>query len=464
MIISKKLIQEVINESAKTGCDFVEVFLEDTISHSVKVVGGKVEASVEDHTKGIGLRLALGSDYVYGYTNSLDKKSLLKLAQDLSSRYNGAVTVPTPLGKLQKGKHHKVTISPKDVTDEMRVEKVMEIYNASRSYSPLIIQSTAMYSDEIQNIMVAKSDGRFVEDQRVHTRVYSSAIASDSKSRESGSYNPGMAMGFEIFDKLINTKEVGEEASRMAIVNLKADYCPAGEMPVIIENGFGGVIFHEAVGHSLEATSVARNSSVFCGKLNTKVAHNCVNAYDDGTLENEWGSSNFDDEGNKQKRRQLIKNGVLVSYMIDELNARKMKSACTNSGRRESYKYAPTSRMSNTFIAPGKSSLEDMLKDIKFGLYAKSLGGGSVNPATGDYNFAVNEGYIIRNGKIEEAVKGATLVGNGRDTLSKIIMVGPNLLLGQGMCGSMSGSIPVNVGQPAIKVSSITVGGRKKQC
>lgn len=462
MILSKKLIEEIIYTSSRTGADYVEVFLEDKITTSLLMTGGIVDRAQEAHIKGIGLRLALGTDSVYGYTNKLDRKSLLEFASKLSKKYNEKEIVePKPLGSLKKGKHHKAVILPSTVSAEEKIKKLEEMTEAAKSYSPLIMQTNAFYTDKVQNIVIAKSDGRFVSDTRVYVRVGMNAIAKEGDSTESGSCNPSMAMGFEVFDNIINTKHVGEEAARIALVNLKADYCPAGEYPVIIENGFGGVIFHEAVGHSLEATSVSRNASVFCNKLGERVAHKCVNAIDDGTIENAWGSTNFDDEGNKQIKRQLIKNGVLVSYMIDEINSRKMKCNHTSSGRRESYKHCPTSRMSNTYIVPGKSSLEDMIKDVKIGLYAKSLGGGSVNPSTGDYNFATEEAYLIRDGKIAEAVKGASLVGNGPDTLSKIIMVGDNLALGQGMCGSSSGSIPVNVGQPRIKVSKITVGGRK---
>jgi TldD protein len=232
-------------------------------------------------------------------------------------------------------------------------------------------------------------------------------------------------------------------------------------MPVVIDNGFGGVIFHEAVGHSLEATSVAKGASVFSGKKGEKIASELITAIDDGTIANAWGSATYDDEGNLQKRRVLIKDGKLNSYMIDKLNAKRMDDECTNSGRRQSYKFAPTSRMTNTYIDNGESTFDEIIAATEFGLYAKKMGGGSVNPATGDFNFAVGEGYMIRDGKIAEPVRGATLVGTGSEALLKVDMVGNNLLTAQGMCGSASGAIPTDVGQPTIRVSEITVGGRK---
>ena len=252
----------------------------------------------------------------------------------------------------------------------------------------------------------------------------------------------------------------GREAAKQAYTMLHAKNCPAGRMTVAIDNGFGGVIFHEACGHSLEATSVAKGNSVFTGMLGKQIASTKVTAIDDGTIPNAWGSLNIDDEGNKTQKNILIENGILKSYMIDKLNGRRMGMAPTGSGRRQSYKYAPTSRMTNTYIANGDDNPEDIIKSISDGLYAKKMGGGSVNPVTGEFNFAVSEGYLVKNGVIQEPVRGASLIGKGSDILMDIDMVGNNMAKGQGMCGSSSGSIAVNVGQPMIRVKEITVGGR----
>ena len=240
----------------------------------------------------------------------------------------------------------------------------------------------------------------------------------------------------------------------------EAGYCPAGVMPVAIGNGFGGVIFHEACGHSLEATSVAYGISEFSGRLGEMIAAPCVTAIDDGTIPNEWGSEHVDDEGMPTTRLVLIENGKLVGYMIDKLGGRRMGMAPTGSGRRESYQWAPTSRMRNTYIAAGKDDEAEMIATMGEGLYAKAMGGGSVNPATGEFNFAVNEGYWVKDGKIVHPVRGASLIGRGSEVLLRIDRVGRDMRMAQGMCGSVSGSIPVNVGQPMIRVSSLTVGGR----
>ena len=274
--------------------------------------------------------------------------------------------------------------------------------------------------------------------------------------------SPGAAKGFEFF-KEIDIKSYAKEASRIAKTMLGAKYAPSGKMPVIIENEFGGVIFHEACGHGLEATSVAKGLSVFAGKIGGQVASNLVSAVDDGTLPNEWGSSNIDDEGTPTRRNLLIENGILKGYMVDKLNGRRMNMEPTGSSRRQSYKYAPTSRMTNTYIAAGDDNPEDIIKSIDNGLYAKKMGGGSVNPVTGEFNFAVSEGYIVKNGQIQEPVRGASLIGKGSEILMNIDMVGNNLKQAQGMCGSVSGSIPTNVGQPMIRVKEITVGGRSEE-
>ena len=309
-----------------------------------------------------------------------------------------------------------------------------------------------------QHVQISNSNGKLVQDTRIRTRMPVTAYAQDEKSMQSGFEGPGASMGLEFYDTT-QPEDIAKEAARIALVMLEAKDCPSGKMPVVIDNGFGGVIFHEACGHALEASAVSKDQSVFTNKLNTKIASDCVTAIDDGTIPNAWGSQNVDDEGNPQQKRVLIKDGELTSYMIDTLNGRRMNMASTGSSRRQSYKYEPTSRMSNTYIAAGKDKFEDLFKGIKKGLYAKKMGGGSVNPQTGEFNFAVNEGYMIIDGKITYPVKGASLIGNGAEILMNIDKVSDNLKRAQGMCGASSGNIPTDIGQPAIRVSSITVGG-----
>ena len=286
-----------------------------------------------------------------------------------------------------------------------------------------------------------------------------SAVAEINGETQTGTFNPGSRMGLEFFETM-DSKSVGIRAAKQAVTMAGAGYCPAGVMPVAIAGGFGGVIFHEACAHSLEATFVAYGRSKFAGKLGQQIANPKLTAIDDGTIPNGWGSVNIDDEGHPGQRNVLIENGVLKSYMIDRMGGRRLDMAPTGNARRQSYAYTPTSRMTNTFLAPGQDRDEDIIGSIEYGLYAKEMGGGSVNPVTGEFNFAVDEGYMIRKGKICEPVRGACLVGEGTQILMDIDMVGSGLEMGQGMCGSSSGSVPTSVGQPLIRVSSITVGGR----
>ena len=274
-----------------------------------------------------------------------------------------------------------------------------------------------------------------------------------------GSVNWGMHQGLEMFDGF-DTPSFAVEAAKDAVTMLHADDMIGGDIPVVINNGFGGVILHEACVHGLEATSVAKGASVFCGKLGTKVASDIVNAVDSGVDENEWGSINVDDEGTPSAYNVLIENGILKSYLVDKRNSKIMNHKTTGSSRRESYKYQTTSRMTNTYFLNGTSTFDEIIKNTKYGLFAAKMGGGSVNTATGEFNFAVNVGYLIEDGKITKPVKGATLVGSGKDVLFNIDMIANNRSLGQGMCGSLSGSVPTNVGQPTIRVSHMTVGGK----
>lgn len=315
------------------------------------------------------------------------------------------------------------------------------------------------YLDRVQRVLVANSEGLWAEDERVWTRLTVTAIAQDGPRRETGFDGPGAGQGLEFFET-VPPESVGAEAARVANAMLRAGYAPAGRLPVVIGNGFGGVIFHEACGHILETTAVEKNASVFAGKLGEKIAHESVTAIDDGTLPGSWGMVTVDDEGMRGERTVLIENGVLKSFLADRVGELKTGHRRTGSGRRQNYTYAPASRMRSTFIDRGGETPEGLIRSVGDGIYARRMGGGSVTPGTGDYNFAVQEAYMIRGGEIAEPLKGASLVGNGAQDLKNIVGVAGDLALGQGMCGSVSGSIPTDVGQPHILVSEITVGGR----
>ena len=314
-------------------------------------------------------------------------------------------------------------------------------------------------TDSDKKVTIANSEGLFIKDRRIRSRFTIAVTAENKGELFTASETPGALQGFEFFEGL-NIEYHAEKAAQRALLMLDAGYINGGKMPVVMGNAFGGVIFHEACGHPLETEAIRRNASPFTGKLNQPIAHECLTAIDDGTIANAWGSLNIDDEGMATQKTVLIENGILKNYLSDRVGAAEVGVPRTGSGRRQNYQYAPVARMRNTFIAPGESSLNDMLGSAENGLYAKVMGGGSVNPATGEFNFSVQEAYEIKDGKIGRPVRGATLIGKGHEVLPLITMVGDDLELAAGICGASSGSVPTTVGQPSLKVDEILVGGR----
>jgi TldD protein len=462
-MLSKGIASEVLAKCLVTGGDFAEIFEEDSINNSISLIDGKVENAVGGRTYGIGIRIFKGLNSVYAYTNNNSLDSLLdtayRAALALGEVESNGSLKSIILNEEKIDRIHPIIYCPKDVTYNKKIIILKEAYNGAKSFSNDISQVVASYADKEQNILIANTEGVYVQDTRVRTRLGVNAIASKENENQTGFEGPGRHQGIEMFDS-IDAEYHGKEAARVAHTMLHAKNCPAGNMTVAIDNGFGGVIFHEACGHALEASAVSKGNSVFANKLGEQIASTKVTAIDDGTMPNAWGSLNIDDEGNKTRKNVLIENGILKGYMIDKLNGRRMNMEATGSSRRQSYKFQPTSRMTNTYIAAGSDKPENIIKSIENGLYAKKLGGGSVNPVTGEFNFSVQEGYLVKNGVIQEPVRGASLIGKGSEVLMDIDMVGDNLDVAQGMCGASSGSVPTNVGQPMIRVKKMTVGGR----
>lgn len=459
-MLKQSLVTHTLEAALQTGADFAEVYAERTKRNRLETVNGVVETAFGGMDYGVGIRLFFGNRVLYGYTNDVTEQSLIQTARTLAAAQKG-----TQLQKLQPYQaytyqnRNPIQILPNSVEKRKKAERLFAASAAASAYDSRITQTKASFLDVTQEILVANTEGIWAEDCRIRSRFSIEAVASSASEKQSGHLGPGGAVGFELFSQ-IDAEQTAKEAARIAVTMLGARHCPAGKMPVVIENGFGGVIFHEACGHGLEATAVAKNASVFAGKLGEQIASPLVTAIDDGTIPNAWGSANIDDEGTPTRKNILIENGILKSYLIDRMNGKRMGMVATGSARRQNYRYAPTSRMTNTFLAAGDTSVQQMIKDTNFGLYAKQMGGGSVDPATGSFNFAVLEGYLIRNGEICEPVRGATLIGKGAEVLLDIDRVGNNLKRAQGMCGSISGSIPTDVGQPAIRVKEMTVGGR----
>ncbi|MBQ2894970.1 MAG: TldD/PmbA family protein [Clostridia bacterium] len=457
--ITEEIAKQILDVALSTGGQFAEVFMENATSEVLRMRQGKLESTNLSSTKGAAVRVIKDGTEVSASVTLATVEKLLETAKTLADSFVGKQT--TQVAPFVE-KDIEIVVNPLHVRGEDNSKELQLLSDSTRGakeFSQEIVQVISMLTKNERNIFVFASDSTWQTDRRCNTRLICQAIASDGKDMQNGMSSFGRNQGMEMFEGF-DAIEFGKEAAFNAVEMLHAEEMTGGEMPVVIHNGFGGVILHEACVHGLEATSVAKGMSVFCGKVGQKVASDIVNAVDDGTHPDLWGSINVDDEGTPSKRNLLIENGILKGYLVDKRNSFKMDHPITGSSRRESYKYQTTSRMTNTYFLPGESTFEEIIANTKFGLFAKEMGGGSVNPATGEFNFAVNVAYMIEDGKITRPVKGATLVGSGKDVLLRIDMIANNLEYGYGMCGSQSGSIPTIVGQPTIRVSHMTVGGK----
>ena len=425
-MITQALASAVLAAALETGGDFSELFLEDTESNNLSMMGGKVENAAYSRRHGAGVRVLKGTRYAYAYTADTSEQALLATARAAAAAISGDGRYGCKPFSVTDCRREPV-IAAASVNNDRRVRWLREASAAAKDHSPEITQTIAGLSDVDQRVLICNSQGVFAYDRRPRTRIVVQAVASDGNQAQTGRRSPGRGCGYELFDT-VDPSELGAQAVKS--------------------------------GHSLEATSVSRGNSVFCGKLGQPIAAPCVTAVDDGVMPGEWGTIGVDDEGTPSRRRVLIENGILKSYMVDILGGRRMGMEPTGSSRRQDYTFAPTSRMTNTFIAPGQDDPEEMVRTMGDGLLAASMGGGSVNPLTGEFNFAVDEGYWVKNGTILCPVRGATLIGKGHEVLLNIDRVGRDMWMAPGMCGSVSGSVPTNVGQPRIRVSSITVGGK----
>lgn len=457
--ITTEVAKQILQVALSTGGQFAEVFMENATNEVFRMRQGKLESTNLSNVKGAAVRVIKDGTEVSASVTIATAEKLLETAKILADSFVGEKT--TDVAEFVE-KDVNIVVNPRQVRGD-DISKELDLLSGAtrgaREYSDEIVQVIALLTKNERNIFVFATDGTWQTDYRCNTRLMCQAIASDGKDMQNGTSSFGRNQGMEMFDGF-DAVEFGKEAAFNAVEMLHAEEMQGGEMPVVIHNGFGGVILHEACVHGLEATSVAKGMSVFCGKLGQKIASDIVNAVDDGSQVDLWGSINVDDEGTPSKRNLLIENGVLKTYLVDKRNSFKMNHPITGSSRRESYKYQTTSRMTNTYFLPGDSTFEEIIANTKFGLFAKEMGGGSVNPATGEFNFAVNVAYMIEDGKITRPVKGATLVGSGKDVLLRIDMIANNLEYGYGMCGSQSGSVPTIVGQPTIRVSHMTVGGK----
>lgn len=458
---NKQLLEEVIFYGMSLGADFVELFIENSDNSSVLAEEDFITSVSPSFGKGAGIRIFKDKKDGFVSTNDLSKHGLMRsISQaiemlDISEKNNGSIF--NGLKKLKDYSKSKIDWLTEVPTINEVSEKLLLSTKSLKKDKKVVVRKGS-YSRNWQEVIIASSDGTYATDIRLHQTVGLNIIANDAQYRSSGSRrfgSHGIPNEFQLWDHEKAANEVYESSMNM----LYADYVQAGQMPVVLANKFGGVIFHEACGHLLETTQIERGTTPFSDKLNKKIAHESVTAIDEGLSEGSFGSLSIDDEGMEPEKSVLIKNGILKKFISDRAGELRTGHKRTGSGRRQNYSFAAASRMRNTYIAKGEYTKDELITSISDGLYCKSMGGGSVG-ATGQFNFAVEEGYLIKDGKLTKPVKGATLIGDAKDVMLKISMCGNDLELAPGFCGSISGSVNVTVGQPHIKVDAITVGGR----
>lgn len=458
-MIDKKIAKKVLNELLASGGQFGELFIQKRLSNSLRLDDNKIENALSGFEIGCGLRLIYEDSTYYAYLDSIEESKLFESAKILRAAINSSIiNKPINLNDSYSSYDVKVLKIPNEVDPEDKKNILIKVNEAARNKSKYIYQVTANLSDVQEETIIANTDGIFSKNHVVKVFLAVSVIAIKNKEIRTGYKSLAKTKGFEIFNEK-KPEVVAAEATQIAINMLDAVNAPVGVLPVVIGPGFGGVIFHEACGHGLEADAIIKNASVFKDKIGFKIASDIVTALDDSTLPGHWGSFKFDDEGTPSNKNVLIEDGVLRSYMLDIKSSKKLKSPLTGNGRRQSFRDIPIPRMTNTFIANGSEEPENIINSVKKGIYAKEFSGGQVDPATGDFVFGISEGYLIENGKLSNPIKGATLIGNGPEILNKIEAIGNDLDFSPGFCGKNGQSITNEVGQPTIKISSITIGG-----
>ncbi len=460
-MLEEAVLQGVLGAALRTGGDFAEVFVEDRRSSSARLDDGKVEELTSGRDRGAGIRVVVGDTTGFAHTADLTEhglRSAADAAATAAKRGGGGVRT-VELTRRPAPRYTEVEIFPEEVAKATKVEILKRADSAARGMAGAIKQVQARYGDSRRRILVANSEGLLSEDDQVRTLFAVTAVATGDTGMQTGYNSTGFTVGFELFDT-VEVEDFAREAGRLSLTKLQARPAPSGTMPVVINHGSGGVMFHEACGHGLEADLVGKDASVYRGQRGRSVASPLVTLVDDGTMGPEWGSFSIDDEGHPAGRNVLIEDGVLTDYMYDHIRSRKEGRDSSGNGRRESYRHLPMVRMTNTFLANGTEDPEEIIRQTPHGVYVAKLGGGQVNTATGDFVFAMTEAYMIEDGRITQPLRNANLVGNGPEVLRSIDVVGNDFAMGSpGTCGKDGQGVPVGDGNPTLRVSALTIGG-----
>jgi TldD protein len=452
---------EGVLASALARTDDGELYLEYRESEQISLDDGRIRTAGFDTSLGFGLRAVAGEATGYAHAAELSEPALRRAAASVSAVAHGHSGVAAEPPRATNARLYS-DANPLGAADfPARTAVLAEIDAYARGKDSRVVQVMASLGGEWQAVQVMRQDGTRVADLRPLVRLNVSVVVDQNGRRETGSYGTGGRFGYDTITAPATWREAVDEALRQALVNLDSRPAPAGEMEVVLGPGWPGILLHEAIGHGLEGDFNRKKTSAFAGLLGTQIATPGVTVVDDGTLPDRRGSLTVDDEGTPTSRTVLIEDGVLVGFMQDRLNARLMGMQATGNGRRQSYAHTPMPRMTNTVMLAGPHSPEEMIRSVRRGLYAVNFGGGQVDITSGKFVFSASEAYLIEDGKVTAPVKGATLIGNGPDALTKVAMVGNDMALdpGIGTCGKNGQGVPVGVGQPTLKLAGLTIGG-----
>jgi TldD protein len=460
-VIDEGVLERVLADALRTGGNFAEVFAEDRRSVVARLDDGRVEDLSSGRERGAGIRVVVGETTGFAHTADLSETGLRTAASAAAAaaRGGGGGVRQVALTRAPAPSPADGGIAPESVTKASKVELLRRADDVARSAGAAIKQVSAVYADSRRRILVANSDGLLASDDQVKTRFSVSCVAVGDTGSQTGRESVGASLGWEFFQRY-DVEELARLAAERALLKLSARPAPSGSHPVVIKSGGGGVLFHEACGHGLEADLVGRDASVFRGRRGELVASPLVTLVDDGTMGSEWGAIGIDDEGHRAQRNVLISDGILTDYMWDWLRARKEGRDSSGNGRRQSYQHLPMVRMTNTYVLGGTEEPEEIIAQTRHGVYVAQLGGGQVNTATGDFVFGMTEAYLISDGRITEPLRDANLIGSGPEVLRNIDVVGNDFAMGSpGTCGKDGQGVPVGDGQPTLRVTALTVGG-----
>lgn len=455
-VVDPDVAERVLSRALASGGDFAEVFAERRSGTTMKIDESRVESVQSGGEEGAGVRVVRGETTYFAHVDGLDPGDLERAALEVASALRGDRSESRALRRVATSPY-SITEPPGKVPAERKAQLLHELDERARAEGKAISQFTANYGEDRREVAIVNSEGLLASDDRTRVRISTEAVARGDGKVETGRETLGGHRGFELFDG--DPAAIAASAARRALNLLDAGPAPAGSMPVIVGGGSGGVLFHEMTGHGLEIDHVRKGASIYAGKLGERVAQPLLGAYDDGCMPGEWGSDAIDDEGTPMQKTLLIEEGRLASFLYDRMWAERDGSASTGNGRRESFRHLPIPRMTNTYIAPGDAEPEEMIGEVKRGFYAASFAGGEVNPASGDFVFGVDEGYLIENGRLTRPCRGAVLIGNSLDALETIDAIGTDFEMKSGTCGKGGQWVPTGVGQGHVRIAAMTVGG-----